>query len=62
MLKKDVPRMHESEDIIVSADKARNKFKVSVKQYSKLVADNITSVFKKQEISSRYLSSNTASW
>ena len=49
MLKKDVQRIHESEDVIVSADKTRNMFKIPVKQYNKLVKDNITSVYKKCE-------------
>ena len=62
MLKKDVQRIHESADVISSADKARNKVKVFVKQYIKLVVDNIKLVFKKQEICSRYLSNNTTSW
>ena len=46
MLKKDVQRIHECEDIIVSADKTQNMFKIPVKQYNKLVKDNITSVYK----------------
>jgi len=62
MLKKDVQRIHESADVISSADKARNKVKVFVKQYIKLVVDNIKLVFKNQEICSRYLSNNTTSW
>ena len=46
-LVKDVKKIWNSENIIVSADKSSNLYNVEVKEYQKLVKDNVTKTYKK---------------
>ena len=46
-LKKDIKKIQDSNQIIVSADKSRNKYELSVNDYKKLLRNNITCKYKK---------------
>ena len=48
-LREDIKTIQQTNEIIVSADKSRNKYKIPVEEYKKLVSDNITKVYKKDE-------------
>ena len=48
-LRKDVRRIQNEQNILVSADKTNNHYSVPPKQYEKLMMDSITSTYKKAD-------------
>ena len=58
-MKKDIAKIQESEDIIVSADKSRQKYRIPPQEYNKMVHDNITSQYRKDADNS-ILTTNSA--
>ena len=44
----DIKQINETSFVLVSADKTTNMYKMSVKDYSKLLTENITKTYKKK--------------
>ena len=45
--KTHIYKIHQTEDIIVKADKSRNLYKMTAEDYEKLVQQNVTTEYKK---------------
>ena len=46
-MRKDVDEIRRSRDIIVSADKSRNLYRMPAEEYKKLLLDNVTKSYRK---------------
>ena len=46
-LREDIQKIKSTDELIVSADKSRNQYKITVPQYNKLLHENISKEYKK---------------
>ena len=48
-LKAEIRKIHETQDVIIKADKSRNLYSVPIQQYNELLHNNITTEYKKTD-------------